>query len=619
MVGQLSANTNGPDNPAESDRTSTSLVETTGYMLVLDFVRQTAADQPSILLPRIHSGPLGFVPGTRVHVAIPTATPIFSSRSPEARTEVIVTPFHTTTANTALVSVVLHDAIGVVRSLVQALSHLNINIEVQESSSIDHLDLHRVGMIVDLGGELEEEETPQRVQEMYRPYAANVPIHSRRYLQLFDMIVARCGDALWWHKYEGRLIPALYVRPLTRRDELNPSSVVLESSADRRYTEIKIPDDIADHIRGQLDVGPDASRMLSYLFVADTNDRTLRTFFVPNGERLVHVGFYHRDRAGTLARILEVLAAAEFNIFTSLLRKHSKTTSVWEVVLEYRGSGAPPSKPTDRKRLPAWYRETLLPWLNAKLRASPEISQIDGCHVEIGPPRYPLRYGGEDNANRMALSRRRKRTEDSPRPTNSEIISMVEQRQSDIEGVNRSRPEVRSAKSLLMAVETHRERIRQRTLFLSYPSSGSSLVDDYLRSVLEPPRKPFYHLTQFQESRPPDIQTQIIQLIRDADYFLAVWHPDDDETRHRIIPTRLSPWMFFEYGIARALNKPLVVACHEDLHAVDPRRLVGNHGLIMYTDANFASEKVPLIAKTCVGIFNDQDEALFDDESRTVP
>src|ERR1700691_2023751 len=98
-------------------------------MLVLDFVRETSADSPSILLPRIHSGHLGFVPGTRAHVATPTV----SSRPHDMRKEVIVTPFHTTPENTSLFSVVLHDAVCVVRSLVQALSRLYINIEVQES------------------------------------------------------------------------------------------------------------------------------------------------------------------------------------------------------------------------------------------------------------------------------------------------------------------------------------------------------------------------------------------------------------------------------------------------------------------------------------------------------
>jgi predicted amino acid-binding ACT domain protein len=560
---------------------------------------------PSILLPRIHSGPLGFVPGTRVHVAMPTV-----ARPVDTRTEVIVTPFHTTPDNTALVSVVLHDAVGVVRSLVESLSRLNINIEVQESSSIDHLDLHRVGMIVDLGQELKEEDTPQRVQELYRPYAANVPIHSRRYLQLFDMIVARCGDALWWHKYEGRLIPALYVRPLTRRDELSPASVILESSGDRRHTEIKLPEEIAENVRRQLDITSEITRRLPYLFVSDTNDRTLRTFFLPSTERIVHVGFYHRDRAGTLARILDVVAAAEFNIFTSLLRKHSKNTSVWEVVLEYHGTDSPPPKPDNRKQLPSWYSHKLLPWLHEKLSASPQFSQIDGCNVELGPPRYPLRYGGDTPNTRTALSKKRKRPGDPPKPTNIEIISMVDQRSSDIDSVERPPAELRAASKLFEIVSTHRRRIGQRTLFLSYPQVGAHLVDDYLRHVLEPPRRPSYHLTQFQESRPPDIHSQIINLIGEADYFLAIWHPDEDDNG-RCQPPTLSPWMFFELGIALALGKRCVVACHGDLQSIDPRRLVGNEGLVMYSDANFASKQVPVIEDICTDIFDDNDECLF--------
>lgn len=581
-------------------------------MLVLDFVRETSADSPSILLPRIHSGHLGFVPGTRVHVATPTV----SSRPHDMRTEVIVTPFHTTPENTALVSVVLHDAVGVVRSLVQALSRLYINIEVQESSSIDHLDLHRVGMIVDLGTELRDEETPHRVQELYRPYSANLPIHSRRYLRLFDMIVAHCGDALWWHKYEGRLIPSLYVRPLTRRDELNPSDVILEASEDKRHTEIKLPDNVADHIRRRLDVDSTEGKRLSYIFVSDTNDRTLRTFFLPNAitERLVHVGIYHTDLPGTLTRVLDVVATAEFNIFTSLLRKHSKGTSVWEAVLEYRGVDRPPSMPDRREDLPGWYCNELVPWIHEKMSISPQLQQIDGCNVAIGPPQYPLRYGGGQRDNLKTLSRRRKRTDNPPKPTNATVISLLEQRETDITGVERSPAEFDAARSLLKTVALNRQRIRLRTLFLSYPKTGAPLVDSYLRGELEPPQRPSYHLTQFQDARPPDIQRQIMDLIREADYFLAIWHPDEDEQGHRYQPARISPWMFFEYGVARSLHKPYVVACHEDLHAIDPYRLVGNTGLIMYNDANFASDKVSLIQQSCTDIYDDDHEALFNDE-----
>jgi predicted amino acid-binding ACT domain protein len=576
-------------------------------MLVLDFVRETPAENPSILLPRIHSGHLGFVPGTRVHVATPTV----ASRPADMRTEVLVTSLHTTPENTALVSVVLHDAIGVVRSLVQALSWLNINIEVQESSSIDYLDLHRVGMIVDLGTELPDEETPEQVQQLYRPYAANLPIHSRRYVQLFDMIVAQCGDALWWHNYEGGLrIPALYVRPLTRRDELNSSNVILEGSEDKLHTEIKLPENVADHIRRRLDVGTGVPEQLSYMFVSDTNDRTLRTFFLPEtiAERLVHIGIYHSDRAGTLARVLDVIAAAEFNIITSLLRKHSENTSVWEAVLEYQGVEKPPSKPGRRGQLPNWYRTKLVPWIHEKLRASPRFQQIDGCGVAIGPPLYPRRYGGANPDNLQSLSRRRKRAENPPKPTNATVISLLDQRQTDIKP-GRSPADQEVATELLGTVASHRRRIRQRTLFLSYPKTCSQIVEAYLRPALEPPQRPSYHLTQFQEPRPSDIQKQIIALIREADYFLAIWHPDEGEHDYR-----LSPWMFFEYGIAHAADKPIVVACHDDLEAIDPRRLVGNTGLIMYNDANFASDKAPKIKESCTDIFKDSHEALFNDD-----
>jgi predicted amino acid-binding ACT domain protein len=582
-------------------------------MLVLDLVKRTSASSPSILVPRIHSGHLGFVPGTRVHVGIPPAT----SRPTDMRTEVLVTPFQTTPNNTALISIVLRDAVGVVRSLVQALSWLGVNIEVQESSSIDHLDLHRVGMIVDLGEALQKGETSERVQRMYRQYAANVPIHSRRYVELFDIIVAQCGHALWWHPYEeGRRIPALYVRPLPRRDELNTSSVTLRASADKRHTEIELPDNVTAYVRSRLDLDSSRSDKLHYVFVSDTNDRTLRAFFLPEDRtrRLVHIGLYHQDVPGTLARMLDVVASAEFNIITSLLRKYSETTSSWEAILEYRGVEFPPSAPHDLGEAAAWYREQLIPWIHERLSASPLLDELSGRAVSIGPPLYPKDYGGADLENRKELSPSGPRKEDQPRVDNTMVTSLLSQRQTDLVDAQRLVEDHQVTKGLLEIVTAHRERVRQRTLFLSYPKTAHDLVESYLRPELIPPRRPSYHLTKFQDSKPPDFQLQIIQLIARADYFLGIWHPDESPDGKGHFPARISPWMYFEYGIARSMGKPIVVACHEDLTELNPRRLVGNNGLVMYDDANFAKQKVDEIRTACNNIFRDDIEALFNTE-----
>lgn len=614
-------------------------------MLVLDFVRETSASEPSIKVPRIHAGHLGLLPGTRVYVSTPTS----SSQRADMGTEVLVTPFQTTKENTALVSVVLHDAPGVVRSLVQALSWRNINIEVQESSSINHLDLHRIGMIVDLGDTFKEEETPERVQDEYRAYAANVPIHSRRYLELFDLIIAQCGDALWWHPYEEvrgsqeRLIPELYIRPLYRRDELNPSSMVLQESANKRHTEIKLPTDVRDHIRQRLAIGH-ATEQLSYVFVSDTNDRTLRTFFLSEAfaKRLVHVGIYHPDEAGTLARMLDVIATAEFNIVTSLLRKHSKEQSVWEAVLKYEGKdGTPPAKPDDIKQLPDWYRDTLLPWIRSKLSASPRVQEIEGCGVSIGPPRYPGRYGGAKPENLLDLSTGDQRTPDPPTVRNPTVMTLLHQRYKDLQNAGRSPADEVAATRLIVTAARHRLRVDQRTLFLSYPKTAADMINNYMCSELEPPEKPSYYLTQLQNDRRPpreeapvlpieqsfydltqlrepppgDIQQQAIALIREADYFLAIWHPEEDEDDRRCQPAKISPWMFFEYGVARTLNKPRVIACHEEIQeALGPARLVGLKKLILYNDINFAKVKVREIRDECTTMFGDNHEALFNDD-----
>lgn len=568
-------------------------------MLVLDFVRTATQASPSILVPRFHSGHLGFVPKTNVHVGLPRPLP----GQHERHTEVLVTAFDTSPGDLALISLTLRDTIGVVRSIVRAVSHLGINIEVLESSSVDHLDRHRIAMLADLSeATVQSGVTPsRRIQYEYAPYATNVPIDDARLIALFDVIVAQSANKLVWQRtHNGRLLLELYIRPLPGRAMRNASQVALKASGDERHTEIKLPRQIREHITNRLA----APFPHSYIFVSDTTERNLRAYFLPpsQAKQLVHVGVYHSDKPGTLARILDVLAAAEFNIITSLLRKYDKRKSVWEGVLEYKGhdGDSPPERPSDTADLSNWYRKSLLPWTHGKLKDSPLLKEMLGTAVALGPPLYPKSYGGLDPKIRRRLSASRA-TVQAPRLTPLDIDGLLAQRAADLTALagdaadesDTNEPTV--TRNLIEVVTRHRQRLRKRTLFLSFPESVKELVEDYLR-----PELTGYHVTQYQESHPGDVRHSVITLIHRSDYFLGVWHPDGQSPAPR---ESLSPWLYFEYGVAFASGKPQVVAYHRGLPKTAWKRLESDSGLIDYDEADFATRAVPRILDGCARMF----------------
>src|SRR5664279_5524627 len=113
-------------------------------MLVLGYADSTKGTAPTIEVPPFHTGHLGFVPGTPVLISLVAA--------PESGThcEVMATPIKQDARYLASVSVSMRDEPGVVARLVAAVASLGINIEVQESSSINLLNHHSVSLIVDL-------------------------------------------------------------------------------------------------------------------------------------------------------------------------------------------------------------------------------------------------------------------------------------------------------------------------------------------------------------------------------------------------------------------------------------------------------------------------------------
>ena len=331
-------------------------------MLVLDYPRTMKADDPSLLIPPFHTGHLGCRPNTEVTLQLPKAP-----RDSTAFCELIVSSFPRPASGTAILTAVMRDKRGVVERLVSALADLSINIYAEESASIAHLDRHSVTLTLNLDalGKAPTSDNPL-LPGLYREYAAYVPLHDRRCRLIFEAVMRRCVDILALRPGGAEPTLDLSIRLLDVTGPDWPGAAILE--ADRKQR-VSLP--LPDNIRRAIETGHGANGCpdVDYVFLSDTDDRTLRVFFLPTGvaTSLYHVAVHHQDRSSALGTLLRLTANAQFNILTSLVgtgENHGE--NVWEAVLEYQVLATTRSPGNSN---PAWFNKSALPWLRDELAA----------------------------------------------------------------------------------------------------------------------------------------------------------------------------------------------------------------------------------------------------------
>jgi hypothetical protein len=557
-------------------------------MLVLDFLRRTSAPgtgrQPAIEVPRFHAGHLGFLPDTRVYTGLVPPESISEKDSPD----VLVTPLHTGLTDLAVLSVTLRDYRGVVGDLVDIVSGFGYNIEIQESSSIDALNHHHVDLLLDLSrrrGTIGS--TPNRVRHIFGQWKANLPTSDLRFVELFSAIVERCGERLVWRNVAGQWTPDLTIRPLPARQLENPEPTTLIRAPHGKTVLVPLPDGLADRLPGL--IGDRRASHLHYVYVSDTSQRMLRASFIQSSRaaRMVHLGFEHNDAPMELVKILRVLDVAQFNIVTSLLRKYSRKQSIWEAILEYEGRDEVPSFDPDAPA--AQYTTTVIRWAQEKFaRAAARTKEIESGSVSIGPPLYPRRYLAADRNFEI----KNVYVPIDWRKTNARGLVTASGPQTKRRSMGEAADDpLRQAQARLdEVVRQFRTRQRERRLFLSYPKTAATLVDDYLDRRL----RRGYKIVRYQESTPTAITATIVELIRGSDYFVGIWHPEAVTGA-----TMLSPWMHFEFGVAFARGIPRLIAVHESFPSEVWDRIDRDAGKLKYTDADFGPKLVPKIIAAC--------------------
>jgi hypothetical protein len=576
-------------------------------MFVLDYVRSTDAATPTLVVPPFHTGHLGFLTDTPVRVSL-VASPL-----QQRHCEVVVAPFFQEWRYLALVSATMRDEPGVVARLLTAVAALGMNVEAQDSSSVDLLDHHFVNLIVDLsesvtvsGAEFalpsEIPRTPPAVRRAYRHLESILPVHDERFVRLFESIVAHCADVIVWKQISGELFPDISIQPMPERPFAKSENASLRREGGARNPKIAIdlPRAITTRLHTHLGIASPESAELQYILISDTTTRSLRAFFIDpeSTPKLFHVGLEHNDVPGALATILGLLRDAKFNILTSLSRKRPGGRAVVEALVEYQGKDEAP--PTDARPAHSPLRQGELEWVKDVIEASDPGSGMLACDITVDRPLYPRRRGAEKVtpvalSQKLTLERPRRQAE-AQRTTKD----MLKDRRKDLGKDVLDKSVARKSEELLDSIGQAVSEGGKSTIFLSNPgriTSHATKLQVRLEGELD------YRVRGYQTPDGEVITDEVLRRIEDSDYFIGIWHhegggSDESET----VPT-ISPWMLFEYGIAQSARKPTIVVHSNKLDPTVWNRVDPGVARPGYDDLTFESITVPIILEYCAKHF----------------
>lgn len=614
-------------------------------MHVIDFIRDTrrkvddgvTGGESVIELPPFHRGHLGFLPGTGVHLGIHGEGHLY-----EKGCELIISAYPSVTANLAELSCTMEDSVGVVNKLLRALKSLNVNILIAETYSIKHNKRHHMELVFDWS--TSPLARPQPVPVAFRSTIERlhtlVPGNDFRYLRLLARILQCCAEDLVWdeHTLSGLQLPQLRLRPFELRSTFagtgrsSVSKVSLNSVATEKDNKTKKGKKTGQKVViGLSDIEHDLRRILNlssepgskqsdhdplpYLMLSDTSTRSLRVWFPQNNDiarQILHLGFAHSDISGALETITKILKFSGFNLLTSLLRRGRPGQNVWEVHLQYENKDEELQTKlsiTDRtQRL-----EEIINWLCSKIDLNhvesawrneigrPESKALDlrsdlrNFKVHVRAPEYPQLKDG------VSLERpflwQDDNVVDAEEKTAGTIPDEddigVAERRHWTEIALRDKGALRQARCEWAQALAVADGVPVPRLFLSYPHTAKShavLLKDAIHQEINSgqARVPYIRLLvdEFQDQNLLDISGTVLAMIRRADFFLGIWHSEEDRK------DTISPWMPYEYGVAKAMGKPTAVIVEDSIPKTVWGRIDPHISRPLYNDLSFQTMTV---------------------------
>jgi hypothetical protein len=328
---------------------------------------------------------------------------------------------------------------------------------------------------------------------------------------------------------------------------------------------------------------------VDYVFLSDTDDRTLRVFFLPTvvATSLYHVAVHHRDLSSALGTLLTLTAGAQFNILTSLVAPgENHGENVWEAVLEYQGDDVSSQPARSAKSDAAWFTKSALPWLRDKLAAVVDDPAFVGSFdFSLSAPTYPR---PKTTVQRLPLLSDDAVATMGAGPPSGEVdpVAEIELRRRAIASLPSDEHGVRY--SIL-------ERIGQRrvwpTIFLAYTTEGEAQAKKIKSRLSE-----HYDVRDRNADLTPESRERAVE-ITSSDHFIGLWHHDKRAPQG---PGTFggSPWVHYHQGLAIASGKQTLTVRSAD---ADPRFWPGAPGAdhIIYWDLDFSSETLGEIEEYC--------------------
>jgi hypothetical protein len=423
---------------------------------------------------------------------------------------------------------------------------------------------------------------PHEYQRSYSALSQAIPPDDFRYYILYEQLVKHCGDILKWKPSldPTRDLPQITITSFEPRrlfiadDSIVQGVAILTENSKPKDGEpgarvrctIRVPEKILACVREA--TGHQRKDPIPYVLASDTATRTLRVSFLRKDRegRILHVAFSHHNQTGALATITNLLAKANFNIVTSLLRLENEITNVWEVLLEDKEKCTFPeiNGSADAAR---WVKERLSRHLE------PHRGALRRFNVCIATPRYPLSKH-DPKFNEPMFS-------EADEPSRDKPSDPLQYDSGAIIGTGKDK------KRREWVLPFFKPERLKPTIFFSYPATACIHVALIKKALGDHS----FLYDEYQEPNAADITRSVIKKIEQSDYFLAVWHPEPGK------PTEISPWMPFEFGIASVLGKESIIVIADTVDERNWRRISPNIARHRYSDTKFSKFTVPEIQR----------------------
>lgn len=364
-----------------------------------------------------------------------------------------------------------------------------------------------------------------------------------------------------------------------------------------------------------------------------------------------HVAVKHANEPGALEQITRAFSSSGFNILASLLRTTDRALAIWEATVQYTlGEVSIEDTPSFRiwqagiaKELHAMnpkrsrasrrvltsqdgsqrsnqshpqpkmsameYERCRLEFVAEKLAKMPIKQELNAwLDFPHYPYRQPYRIHKGSRASGISLSAKRA-TEDSvdrfqkQEPNGSiaenhvmigrpDITDVIEECDKSLESLRSDLASkdgrffndavVVARYQLQSTVKFALKRRKSSRVFLSYPSyckKNAILIKEMVKSLE-------MEIVEQQEPDGSDVMMTVLDLIKGSDFFIGIWG-HEEKLRMPEDTFGVSPWMPFEFGIAKALGKECLVLCSERVNKGIWDRIERDVLKLIYNDIEF--------------------------------